>query len=258
MILGIDATHEAPVELQAVRGEFDDVRESGETAPDVVDRESHPEGAECSQTRPGLHVIDDRRSLRELDHQPSCRDRPHDSCQTRFTERLRRDVHREIHVAGDLFEVPDRVLRGGELESCQLALTGRLGEPRLGRSPGFRDESGQRFHAEDAAVVEIDDGLEHRVEHVAADRRLDPLRRDARRLLDPDDVTGLLLGQPLGDLTQSIDHDARASEDGPVDRSEDLIGRLILPHVPHGTCVDHRCDRPRIRARRQGDDPRLG
>ncbi len=150
------------------------------------------------------------------------------------------------------------MLRGGELESCQLALTGRFREPRLGRSPGFRDESGQRFHAEDAAVVEIDDGLEHRVEHVAADRCLDPLRRDARRLLDPDDASGLLLDQSLGNVTQSIDHDARASEDGPVDRSEDLIGRLILADVPHGTCLHHRRDRSRIRARRQGDDPGLG
>ena len=258
VVVAIDATHEAPVELQQIRGEFDHMRESGETTPDVVDRESRTEVAEFGQTRPRPFVVHDRRSLRELDHHPSCRDRPQCLCQTRFAERLRRDVHREIHVAGDLFEVVERVLRGGEFESRQLALTRRLGEPGLGRSSGLRQESGKRLHAEDAAVVEIDDGLEHRVEHVSADRCLDPLGGDPHRLRDPDHVTGLLLGQPLGHLAQSIDRDARASGDRPVDRSEDLIGRLVLAHVSHGACMNHRCDGSRIRARRQGDDAGLG
>ena len=105
---------------------------------------------------------------------------------------------------------------------------------------------------------EIDDRLEHRLERVAVDRSLDPVPRNASSLGRRDDLTRLVLGQTLRHLSQTIHHDAGSPVGGSMDRAQDLIPRLILPHIPHRARADHRHDRSRIGARRQRDDPGIG
>jgi hypothetical protein len=100
--------------------------------------------------------------------------------------------------------------------------------------------------------------LEHQLEYVAVDRLLDPSGRDASSLGDLHDLTRLVLGESLRHLPQAIDRDAGPSVGGPMDRAEHLIRGLVLSHVAHGASSNHRRDRSRIRARRQGDDPGLG
>ena len=100
VLVGVDAADEAPIELQQVGRELDDVRESGEPLPDVVDRQPAAQRTKFGEMRVRLLVVHDRRALRELDHHALCRDRTHELGQAGFAERLGRDVHREYTPAG--------------------------------------------------------------------------------------------------------------------------------------------------------------
>ena len=147
---------EAPIDLDEVGMELEDVRHAGIPGPDVVDGEHGRLHRPALKAAPQELVVEYRFVLGDLDH-PG-RQAVQNVVDPRVEHGARAQVDEEPHVARG------RTAVTGSLEARQLELGAdpevrRPLEPLIGTAAARNCAAGEQFESEDAAVGQADDGL---------------------------------------------------------------------------------------------------
>jgi hypothetical protein len=169
----LDAAGDLLVELDDLGIESKDVPQAGEAGPDIVDSDPDASVAGGRKGVAEFGVVVDPGVLRDLEHELFGRGVRDRSAEARGQHRLGRDVHRHVHVAGKRCGRSDRVSDGGQLEIDAQADAVRCVEPGVGRMLGLQKKAGERFDADDAAVLQVNDRLEDQGRLPGIDGELD-------------------------------------------------------------------------------------